>query len=453
MKDQRKTKAQLIKELSEMRLRVSEMEASEAEREQAEERIRHLNAVLRAMRNVNQLITKEKNLGRLLHGICDNLVENRGYLNAWIALLDEFKGLVATAEAGLGQAFQPIVQRLRRGMFMGCGQKALARPGVVVTEDPFSECVDCPLAAEYGGRGAMTISLEFEGSVYGLLAVSVPRHLAMDEEEQALFREVAEDIAFALRNIELEEGRKLAGESLRLAAAYARNLVETCLDPFVTIDEEGKVTDVNAAAEEITGCSREELIGTEFFDYFTDPEKVKESHQKAFSQGSARDYEFEVRHRDGQVTPVLHNVSVYRDETGKVAGVVAAARDVTEWKKAEQALKDSEARYRVLFETCVDGVLVADNKTKKFRYANPAICEMLGYTEEELTQKGIQDIHPKESLEYVFAEFKAQLTGKRAFGRDVPCLKSDGTIFYVDLSAGISIVDGRECSIGFFRDT
>jgi len=196
------------------------------ERKRAEERIEHLNLVLRAIRRVNQLITRERNLDRLLKGACDNLIETRGYYNAWVALLDEAGGLVTAAEVGLGEDFLPLVEQLKRGELTACGRRALSQPGVVVTEDPLSACADCPLSVNYGGRGAMTVWLEYEGKVYGLLSVSIPADFTADEEEHFLFKEVAGDIAFALYNMELEEARKRAEKALKRRAAQLATLGE-----------------------------------------------------------------------------------------------------------------------------------------------------------------------------------------------------------------------------------
>jgi PAS domain S-box-containing protein len=132
--------------------------------------------------------------------------------------------------------------------------------------------------------------------------------------------------------------RRRAEEALRQAGAYNRSLLEASLDPLVTIGRDGTVTDVNAAAETVTGVSREALVGTDFADYFTDPEKARAGYRQVFREGSVRDYALEVRRREGGATPVLYNASVYRDESGKVAGVFAAARDITERTRAEEAL-------------------------------------------------------------------------------------------------------------------
>ena len=133
--------------------------------------------------------------------------------------------------------------------------------------------------------------------------------------------------------------RKRAEEALRLASAYNRSLIEASLDPLVTIGPEGKVTDVNAATEKVTGHSRKELIGTDFMDYFSEPEKAKTGYQQVFQDGFVQDYALEIRHKTGNLTPVLYNASVYRDEAGQVMGVFAVARDITERKRAEEEIE------------------------------------------------------------------------------------------------------------------
>jgi PAS domain S-box-containing protein len=138
--------------------------------------------------------------------------------------------------------------------------------------------------------------------------------------------------------------RKRAEEALRLAGIYNRSLIEASLDPLVTIDPEGRITDVNAATEQATGYTRSQLIGTVFSDYFTEPEKARSGYHQVFSEGLVRDYELSIRHRDGRITPVLYNASVYRDEAGNVIGVFAAARDITERK---ETLRFFQNMYRI----------------------------------------------------------------------------------------------------------
>ena len=145
--------------------------------------------------------------------------------------------------------------------------------------------------------------------------------------------------------------RLKAEEDLRYALAYNRSLIEASLDPLITIGSSGQITDVNTATERITGFSREELIGTDFSDYFTEPERARESYKQVFREQKVLDYPLEIRHKDGQIISVLYNAAVFHNTDGKVIGVFAAARDITARNRAELALKESEGRLRELNAT------------------------------------------------------------------------------------------------------
>jgi PAS domain S-box-containing protein len=151
----------------------------------------------------------------------------------------------------------------------------------------------------------------------------------------------------------LMEREAAKAEAAQAVGAYVRSLIEASLDPFVTIDREGKIADVNEAAIKATGVSREGLIGTEFSSYFTEPWKAREGYQGVFKNGSVSDYPLTLRHKNGKLIDVLYNASVYKDDRGNAVGVFAAARDVSELKRAENELKkaNSELEDRVAART------------------------------------------------------------------------------------------------------
>jgi PAS domain S-box-containing protein len=154
-------------------------------------------------------------------------------------------------------------------------------------------------------------------------------------------------------HIDLTE-RKKAEEKVRAASFYARNLIEASLDPLVTINVDGKITDVNHAAEKITGIKRKKLIGSDFTEYLAEPEKTKEEYQQFFLTGEVKNYPLTIRHIKGKETDVLFNATVYRNEEGEIEGVFAAARDITERRKMELKLLESQKNLEKLNQHLVE---------------------------------------------------------------------------------------------------
>jgi PAS domain S-box-containing protein len=158
-----------------------------------------------------------------------------------------------------------------------------------------------------------------------------------DEKEKRAAELIIANKELAFQNVEKE---KRAAE-LRIAN-YARSLIEASLDPLVTINIEGKITDMNQALANITGITREELTGTDFFDYFTEPQKAREVYQEVFAKGSVADSPLTLRHKDNKLTDVLFNGSVYKDDRANVLGVVIVARDVTDQKRIANELIEAK---------------------------------------------------------------------------------------------------------------
>jgi len=319
------------------------------ERKRAEEKIDHLTTVLRAIRNVNQLITIEKDSKRMIKGACVELVEARGYFNAWIALLDESSMLVSTAEAGLGKDFTPIVEMLKRGELTACGRRALKQSGVIIIEEPLSTCIDCPLAHKYGDGGAMTVRLEYGRKVYGLMSVSIPRDLAADEEEQTLFREVAGDIAQALHNINLEEERKLAEEALEESEEFSTGLLDNSPTPILVINADTSIRYVNPALEKLTGFSNTELVNLKApYPWWTEEtlKKTSKDLEEATSRGAKRLEELFQKKNGERFWVEITSRQVISH--GELDYYLANWVDITERKRAEEERERSTKRVEAL---------------------------------------------------------------------------------------------------------
>ncbi|WP_205161276.1 MULTISPECIES: PAS domain S-box protein [Arenibacter] len=174
----------------------------------------------------------------------------------------------------------------------------------------------------------------------------------------------------------------MESQTIAKNSQYARSLIEASLDPFVTISLEGKITDVNEASIKVIGLSRKELINTNFSDYFTDPEKAKKGYLKVFKKGFVVDYPLTIRHKNGNLTDVIYNASVYKDENGEVLGIFAAARDVTAQKWAielrkvnkELLFQNEEKEKRAAELVIANEELYFQNKEKEKRAEELAIA-------------------------------------------------------------------------------
>jgi PAS domain S-box-containing protein len=250
------------------------------------EEIEHLYLALRSIREVDRLLIKIGDRPALLQAICDTLIKDRSYYNAWMVILDDSNRVSHTAEAGLGDDFRPMLERLRRGLFTECGRRALAGSGVVVVDSPYDSCTDCPLSGKYSGRSAMTVRLEHAGKTYGLLCVSIPRPFTENEEELRLLQEIAGDIAFGLNKMALEEA--LAANRRRFMT-----LVENSPTGIMIVQKD-RVVYRNPEQQSLTGLGGEADAALELENVHPDDlDRVKEWYAKIVSGGAdALDLDF-----------------------------------------------------------------------------------------------------------------------------------------------------------------
>ena len=217
----------------------------------AEQKIQHLNSLLRAIRNVSQLIAREKDREHLIRGACECLSETRGYHSICIIGLDESRKLSIAAQAKLGEDFHLLLDRARRGDWNYCTKRALSQPGAFVIDNPAAECGDCPIAKRCLGRKAIATRMAYGEEIFGLMIASVEDDCAIDKEEQSLFEEVAGDVAFALNGIKLEEERRLAEAALLLERSRLEALLQLAQMGAATMRE---ITDFALeAAVRLTG--------------------------------------------------------------------------------------------------------------------------------------------------------------------------------------------------------
>lgn len=157
-----------------------------------------------------------------------------------------------------------------------------------------------------------------------------------------------------------EEKEKRAEELL--IANYARGLIEASRDPLFTISTRGKITDMNEATVKVIGLSREKLIGTDFFNYFTEPDKARKGYEEVFTKGFVADYPLTIK--DNKLTDVLFNGSVYKDDKGHVLGAVVVARDITEQKRIATELTEAKVFAELATELAEEAQSKAESATR-----------------------------------------------------------------------------------------
>jgi len=216
---------------------------------------------------------------------------------------------------------------------------------------------------------------------------------------------------------------------LKHAAQYARSLIEAALDPLVTISPEGTINDVNEATVRATGVPRSKLIGTDFCGYFTDPDRAHQAYRQAFRQGSITDYPLTLRRRDGTLTDVLYNASVYRDAGGNVLGVCAAARDVTTQKEASEAAQ----RMAAVVEYSDDAIIGSTLEGNVTSW-NPAAERLFGYSSEKIVGRSVDLLSPKDRTGEITAVLAKIRQGRPVDNFETLCARKDRTTFPVKLT-------------------
>jgi len=262
-----------------------------------------------------------------------------------------------------------MVKLLKGGKLPDCVQQALRQSETVVTEDPASSCTGCPLAGTYHGRGGICLRLALEGKVYGALCVSIPSPLILDKEEQSLVKEVANDIAFALHNIELEEKHKQAEELYRTLA--------TSSPVGVYIAQEGKFVFVNPQFQKYTGFAEDELLGRDSLSLVhpEDRKMVRENAVEMLKGKHSSPYEFRVIDKGGKTLWAIETVTATHYKGKRVT--LGNFMDITERRQMEEDLQEKNRQLMKQQQELME-------KTRELEAASQAKSEFLAQMSHEL---------------------------------------------------------------------
>jgi PAS domain S-box-containing protein len=233
-----------------------------------------------------------------------------------------------------------------------------------------------------------------------------------------------------------------------------RALVENSPVGIWHIDLQGKTIYINPAM-----CSLLEIEGPEelrdktYHAFFTpESQAAIERERVKRPEGIVSTYEVELIGKKGRRSKVrIHGAPVFSAQ-GKVQSLIGTFVDLSEKEKGLAALKKSEEEFRIIFDNSFDGILLADAETKTFYRGNKSICRMLGYSEDEIIDLAVKDIHLPNDLSWIVAEFEKLARGEIKVAKEIPVKKKDGQIFFADIGATPIVLGDRTYLMGIFRD-
>jgi PAS domain S-box-containing protein len=327
------------------------------QRKEHEARIEHLNRLIRSARNINRLLTSEKDRGKLLQHACDVLVRGADYRMVWIGATEQgHKRMVPVAQAGFTEGYLDSIAITWDEAPTGQGPTGTAiRTGErLIIQDVESDpryALWREAALKRGYRSSATFPLISNNYTYGVLNFYADKPNTFDAEEIALLDEVADDIAFALYGMHVENDRKRSEEALRDSEEQLRTISSSAQDGIVMADNDGTIEFWNPSAERLFGYTAEEAIGKPLHDLIV-PERLREKARPGFEKFRAtgqgpiigKVLELPSLRKDGIEFVAEHSISAV-SLRGKWHAV-AVVRDITERKQGEDRLRKSAAELK-----------------------------------------------------------------------------------------------------------
>lgn len=249
--------------------------------------------------------------------------------------------------------------------------------------------------------------------------------------------------------------KRMSQQPIRQRSDKYRDIIENIHEGIFEVDLKGNFTFVNEMVCRATGFTKKKLIGMNSrpFTDKNDDKKVMQAYDTVYKTGKPfLGLGWYIIRKNGEKRYIEGSIYLLKNSKGKPIGFSVIAVDATERKKNEEALKEAENKFRTIFEHASDGLLLARVADRKFIEANEKICQMLGYSKEELLQLGISDIHPEAVLSNVVDQFLKLLKKEISITHDIPLIKKDKSVFFADVSASTIDYKGTECLLGMFRD-
>ena len=452
------------------------------ERKQVETKLQQLSRLYATLSQINQAILRIHSREELGREVSRVTVDFGGFKLAWVGQHDlQAQEIIALGCSGEPQSY---LRSFRHSSDQGSRRYCLC--GRVVRENCYHVANDLSALQhmpdaqngmqQAGIRSAAVFPIYFKGTIFGVFGVYAGEPGVFKEKEIALLEEAAQNISFALDHLAQEDWRLEAEAALqrandtlekrveeRTAALSAseerfRQMASAISEVFwITTVAWDRVLYVSPAIERIWGRSVEAITGNPTLwqeaIVAADYPQVEAAFAR-LTQGEPFESEYRVLRPDGTMRWVSDRGYPIFDAEGRVTMLAGVASDVTVRRQMQIQLDAKQEEYfRAIFHGASDGILLADIKTRKFVRANASICKMLGYTSEEITTLGVEDIHPAEDRGWILNEFGRMIHGGDISSLlDVPLQRKDGSVFHASLGTAIINHENTLCIAGFFRD-
>lgn len=270
---------------------------------------------------------------------------------------------------------------------------------------------------------------------------------AVKSAEQLLHELQVHQIELEMQNETLRQTQI----ALELSAERYRDLYDFAPIAYLTLNAYGMIIEINHAGADLLGKLRQRLINSRFSQYVMADDQYRWDifFLRLLKNHSECDGVLQIKRPDGGTAYVQFDC---RYVEGENTTVRMALTDITAHTQTERMLRESEEKFRAIYEYALDGILLFNPKVMKFVQGNPRLCAMVGYTQDEFTDLGVADIHRQEDLPWILADIEKHLRGEIELTANIPVLRRDGSIFYADIKSSVVKVAGEEYMLAIFHD-
>jgi nitrogen-specific signal transduction histidine kinase len=306
-------------------------------------KVKHLNRVLIALRDVGKLLINENDKQKIISGICSILVEKRGYYNAWIGLFGEDKSIDLIARSGFNGGFKEMEERLKKSIFTRCIKKTLESKEVFSVEDPILECEHCILSKNYSQRGSMAVRITHGQKNYGFLILSIPKELSSDSTEKDIVKEISNDIASGLHKIYLEKQRAKAEKEQQESRLRFKTLIENSLN-CISIIQKDKIIYRSYGLRKVHKLLVKSFEPPDFLHVFGEDRKKIKNYYNHLLSGKINHIETDFRYypdgsKDDEASVRWALISATKIDYMGVESILTNTMDITDSKEVETFLK------------------------------------------------------------------------------------------------------------------